>query len=61
MNMSEISVQVGDMVEKGAELGVVGDTGFANGVNLHYELTINGVSVSPYSVEEEGIKMYIGG
>ncbi|MBE6718357.1 MAG: M23 family metallopeptidase [Ruminococcaceae bacterium] len=61
MNMSEISVQVGDKVEKGAELGVVGNTGFANGVKLHYEITVNGVHVCPYSLEDEGIKMYIGG
>ena len=62
MNMSTISVSVGDVVEKGATLGVVGETGFHNGTgpNLHYEMTIFGVPVCPYSVNEEGIKMYVG-
>jgi len=61
MTLSSISVKVGDIVEKGGELGIVGDTGFTNdGVNLHYELTINGVPVCPYPLNEEGIKMYVG-
>ena len=62
MNLGSINVKVGDIVEKGAELGSVGNTGFTNdgGVNLHYELTINGVPVCPYSLNEEGIIMYVG-
>lgn len=62
MNLSSISVNVGDIVEKGTPVGVVGDSGFNNGgLNLHYELTVNNVQVCPYSLTEEGIKMYIGG
>lgn len=62
MNLSSIAVNVGDIVEKGAVVGTVGDSGFTNGgVNLHYELTVHGVPVCPYSLNEEGIKMYIGG
>jgi murein DD-endopeptidase MepM/ murein hydrolase activator NlpD len=61
MNLSTISVNVGDMVEKGAALGVVGDTGYNyGGVSLHYELTVHGIPVCPYSLNDEGIKMYIG-
>lgn len=61
MNMSTISVTVGTVVEKGTAIGVVGDTGFNNGgANLHYEVTIHGVPVSPYPLSEEGIKMYVG-
>ena len=61
MNLSSIAVNVGDIVEKGTVIGVVGDTGYNyGGVSLRYELTIHGVPVCPYSVSEEGIKMYIG-
>ncbi len=60
MHMSDITVSVGDIVEKGATLGIAGSTGFTTGCNLHYELTVNGVSVSPYPLNEEGIKMYLG-
>ena len=61
MHMSSINVNVGDVVEKGAVLGVVGNTGFTINYNLHYELTVNGIPVNPYSLWEEGIKMYVGG
>ena len=61
MHMSEITVNVGDVVEKGATLGIVGNTGFTIGTFLHYELTVNGIPVSPYSLIDNGIKMYIGG
>lgn len=61
MHMSEIVVSVGDVVEKGAELGTVGNTGFTTTYNLHHEFTINGIPVSPYSLWEDGIKMYVGG
>ena len=63
MNMGEASVNVGDIVEKGAVIGKTGKTGFSDfsgGGNLHYEITINGVHVSPYPLNEEGIKMYLG-
>lgn len=60
MHMSDISVKVGDVVEKGAVLGVVGNTGFTTTYNLHYELTVHGVSVNPYSLWDDGVKMQIG-
>ncbi len=61
MHMSEITVNVGDVVEKGAVLGTVGNTGFTTTYNLHHELTVHGISVNPYSLWEEGVKMYVGG
>ena len=61
MHMSEITVSVGTVVEKGAVLGTVGNTGFTTTYNLHYELTIHGIPVNPYSLWDEGVKMYIGG
>ena len=61
MHLNDISVSVGDVVEKGTTVGYVGTTGFTSGYNLHYELTVNGIPVCPYSLNEEGIKMYVGG
>ena len=60
MHMGEISVNMGDIVESGAVLGTVGAGGFTEGLNCHYELTVNGISVNPYSLWDEGIKMYLG-
>ena len=60
MHMNEISVSVGQTVESGTVLGTVGNTGFTTGYNLHYELTVNGTPVNPYSLWSDGIKMYIG-
>ncbi len=55
MHMDQISVNKGDIVEKGTPLGTVGATGFTNGLNLHYELTVNGVPVNPYILWNEGL------
>jgi len=46
-HLSTIGVKVGDAVEKGQELGRSGDTGFAVGDHLHYEVLVNGISVTP--------------
>ena len=55
MHMDQISVNKGDIVEKGTVLGTVGATGFTSGLNLHYELTVNGVPVNPYILWNEGL------
>jgi murein DD-endopeptidase MepM/ murein hydrolase activator NlpD len=46
-HLSSIEVKVGDAVEKGAELGRTGATGLAIGDHLHFEVLVNGVSVTP--------------
>ena len=46
-HLSTIGVKVGDSVEKGQELGRSGDTGLAVGDHLHYEVLVNGISVTP--------------
>lgn len=46
-HMSSIEVKVGDAVEKGQELGRSGMTGLAMGDHLHYEVLVNGISVTP--------------
>lgn len=46
-HLSSIEVKEGDEVAKEQELGRTGSTGLALGDHLHYEVLINGVSVTP--------------
>jgi murein DD-endopeptidase MepM/ murein hydrolase activator NlpD len=46
-HLSSIGVKEGDQVAKEQELGRTGSTGLALGDHLHYEVLINGVSVTP--------------
>jgi murein DD-endopeptidase MepM/ murein hydrolase activator NlpD len=46
-HQSEFKVQVGDMVDAGQIIGLVGDTGRSTGAHLHWELWVNGVQVDP--------------
>lgn len=46
-HLSSIAVKEGDQVAKEQELGRTGSTGLALGDHLHYEVLINGVSVTP--------------
>lgn len=46
-HLSSIGVKVGDKIEKGQELGRSGTTGLAIGDHLHYEMLVNGISVTP--------------
>lgn len=47
MHQEEILVKVGDKVETGQEIGMVGETGRVSGPHLHLELWIGGVQVDP--------------
>ena len=40
-------VKVGDRIEKGNPLGIMGKTGFATGEHLHWELLVNNIQVDP--------------
>lgn len=46
-HQSQILVNVGDMVEQGQVIGIVGGTGRVTGAHLHWDLWVNGVQVNP--------------
>ncbi|MBI4513023.1 MAG: M23 family metallopeptidase, partial [Gemmatimonadetes bacterium] len=46
-HLGSIGVKLGDAVETGQELGRTGTTGLAIGDHLHFEVLVNGVSVTP--------------
>ena len=48
-HMSSVSVSVGQTVEKGQVIGVMGRTGAATGVHVHIEMYLNGSLIDPIS------------
>ncbi len=46
-HLSSIKTIEGTQVEKGAVIGVTGNTGFAEGDHLHFEIRIHGIPVNP--------------
>lgn len=46
-HQSEIDVKVGDIVETGQIIGLVGGTGRVTGAHLHWEIWVNGIQIDP--------------
>jgi murein DD-endopeptidase MepM/ murein hydrolase activator NlpD len=46
-HQSEIKVKVGDRVEPGQIIGLIGGTGRVTGPHLHWDVFVNGVQVQP--------------
>lgn len=46
-HLSQIKVQMGQMVEKGKILGLVGSEGVSTGPHLHWEMRVSGKAVDP--------------
>ncbi len=49
-HLSKIDVKVGQTVERGSAIGVMGATGNSTGVHLHFEVLKNGSNINPLSV-----------
>lgn len=47
-HQSKIDVQVGQTVDQGQVIGLVGGTGRVTGAHLHWEVWVNGVQVNPF-------------
>ena len=47
LHQSEIFVEVGDVVEPGQVIGLIGNTGRSTGAHLHWEVWVGGVQVNP--------------
>jgi murein DD-endopeptidase MepM/ murein hydrolase activator NlpD len=48
MQHDSVPVRTGDPIEVGDFLGLVGQTGTATGIHLHFEVLIDGVQVDPF-------------
>ncbi|MFF5996392.1 M23 family metallopeptidase [Lysinibacillus sp. KU-BSD001] len=49
-HLSSIDVSVGQVVEQGSKIGVMGSTGNSTGTHLHFEVQQNGALINPLSV-----------
>jgi murein DD-endopeptidase MepM/ murein hydrolase activator NlpD len=45
--MQSLSVRKGQVVEKGARIGKIGNTGLSTGAHVHYEVMIEGQPNDP--------------
>ncbi|MBR0451536.1 MAG: M23 family metallopeptidase [Oscillospiraceae bacterium] len=51
-HMSALTAEVGDFVEQGQEIGKVGQTGYASGPHVHFNIMVGDNSINPWPVFE---------
>lgn len=54
-HLQSISVKVGDVLKRGDNIGVQGNTGRSTGTHLHYEVRFNGRPINPQRFLNAGI------
>lgn len=54
-HLSRIDVAVGQVVIRGQQLGLVGDTGLSTGPHLHWEMRVRGVAVDPLQWTQQAL------
>jgi murein DD-endopeptidase MepM/ murein hydrolase activator NlpD len=54
-HLSRVSVETGEEVGRGQEVGQVGSTGLSTGAHLHWELRVGGVHISPLEWTQRSI------
>ena len=57
-HMYSLEVGVGDMAQKGMQIGRVGSTGYSTGPHLHYEMRIGNQAISPSMLFEGSASLY---
>jgi murein DD-endopeptidase MepM/ murein hydrolase activator NlpD len=58
-HLSEVNVEVGQVVEPGQLVGAVGSTGLSTGNHLHWDLLVGGIWVDANSWMESGLACWI--
>lgn len=46
-HLSKINVQIGDTIQRGQEIGLIGTTGRSTGPHLHFEIRLNDKAINP--------------
>ena len=60
-HLREYTVEPGETVSTGDQIGLVGRTGMATGDHLHFEVALDGTRVDPLDYLDESVAAVMGG